>query len=425
MVMRTTKGSPVSSPTTLHDLPDKLLELILLRLTSPLWLVRAAATCKRWRRVAANPNFLRHIARPPHLVAGHYHYYRHHSKHHPNRLAFVPSPTAAFGANTRRFSLEYLPGGSSPWELIDSHRSLLLLAKARSAHRRRSFPDLVVCEPVTRRFKLIPRMEEMKHQHCLAVFLHDHHYPTTMDARACSSMSTYRVICVVYIECDGVSNGLGAVRACVFDPNRSTRRSTWNQRPHATRWYMVKPSRAMARCGVHLRGTDSVRFLGHAARAWFWSITDDDTMLVLDECTAEFEILRLPECIRGSELRVVVDGDGDQYNGKLCVICLDRGNQLRVFATWRRDHGNGEWVLEKSLRLAAATAGLAGYKEGYFSNGSAAKVVTANTGAVTFTPAEETWMFSVDLKTMEVAHCKSVMSVAYPCELPWLPTLRA
>uniref|UniRef100_A0A0E0EQZ3 F-box domain-containing protein n=1 Tax=Oryza meridionalis TaxID=40149 RepID=A0A0E0EQZ3_9ORYZ len=248
MVRRSNSKSPAASPTRLGDLPDKLLEHILLRLASPVWLAHAAATCKRWRRIVTNNEFPFHHDCPlPDPVAGHYH-----SRRRPDgrrgRLTFAPSSSAAaLGVNARRhFSLDFLPGGCSSWEPVDSSASLLLLLAATSSTRRRFFPDLVVCEPVTRRYKLIPRMEEVKYQRCLGVFLQGC-YPGNVDkwGRAYTSMSSYRVTCVVYIEYNGVCDGTGTVRACVFDQNGS---NSWKRRP--ARWYMAKPSWYMAKCGV-------------------------------------------------------------------------------------------------------------------------------------------------------------------------------
>lgn len=197
--VRTKSKSPAVSPTTLGDLPDKLLEHILVRVASPVWLARAAATCKRWRRIVANDNFPFHMDhRLPNPVAGHYHSRRRpDGRDRSSRLiTFVPSSSAAaLGVDARRhFSLDFLPGGCSSWEPVDSSASLLLLLAATSSTRRRFFPDLVVCEPVTRRYKLIPRMEEVKYQRCLGVFLQGC-YPGNVDkwGRAYTSMSSYRV----------------------------------------------------------------------------------------------------------------------------------------------------------------------------------------------------------------------------------------
>ncbi|GJN35497.1 hypothetical protein PR202_gb24280 [Eleusine coracana subsp. coracana] len=59
---------------SIHDIPDDL-RLILLVLSSPLWIIRAASTCKRWRGIIAGEDgtFLR-LARSLHppAIVGHY-----------------------------------------------------------------------------------------------------------------------------------------------------------------------------------------------------------------------------------------------------------------------------------------------------------------------------------------------------------------
>uniref|UniRef100_M8C531 Uncharacterized protein n=1 Tax=Aegilops tauschii TaxID=37682 RepID=M8C531_AEGTA len=168
------KRSP-PRPTTLHEVPDKLLELILLHLSSPLWLIHAAATCKRWRRIIVDRRFLCNISNsdPSSVVAGDYH--NHASPVDGRRHVFVPS-SPALAVGSRHFSLDFLPaGGGTSWEIIDSCYSLLLLAKKKTGWRRHCLPDLLVCEPVTQRYRLIPRMEHMKYERCLTVFLHGCH----------------------------------------------------------------------------------------------------------------------------------------------------------------------------------------------------------------------------------------------------------
>ena len=56
------------------DVIDDVLLLILERIDSPVYLVRAASTCKRWHGLIADAGFLRRYrsAHAPSLVAGHY-----------------------------------------------------------------------------------------------------------------------------------------------------------------------------------------------------------------------------------------------------------------------------------------------------------------------------------------------------------------
>jgi hypothetical protein len=85
------KGTP--RPTKIGDLTDDLLELVLLSIRSPSFLVRAAATCKPWRRVIANAAFIRcfRCLHGPHVL-GHYHYMG-----EGDKTVFVPSLTPTRG----------------------------------------------------------------------------------------------------------------------------------------------------------------------------------------------------------------------------------------------------------------------------------------------------------------------------------------
>ncbi|KAF8772337.1 hypothetical protein HU200_005875 [Digitaria exilis] len=114
------------------DLPDDILELILLSLHSPLWVLWAASTCKRWR----HPRQTAHRI----LCPGHPH--------------FQHSPYAAV-VDARHFSLNFVPARSNEcrWTIKDSHGSLLLLYSEEPMSRHR---DLIVCEPLTRRRVVIP-----------------------------------------------------------------------------------------------------------------------------------------------------------------------------------------------------------------------------------------------------------------------------
>ncbi|RLN29622.1 hypothetical protein C2845_PM05G01830 [Panicum miliaceum] len=112
-------------PRSVHDLPDDLLRLILRCLDSPLWLVRAACACRRWRRAGS--------LHPP-AVAGHYHV------RSCRPLAFVPSPPIDGG----RFSLDFLPI-TKDWG-----------------------PNLIVCDLLTRRYQGIQHPSEKQLDYAFA-----------------------------------------------------------------------------------------------------------------------------------------------------------------------------------------------------------------------------------------------------------------
>lgn len=82
---------------------------------------------------------------------------------------------------------------------------------------RHCFPDLVVCEPLTRRYRLIPRLEEMKHHRCIGAFLRRDHYH-----HVCSRMPvpTLKVFVALYEGYAGVSADLGTATAFVFGSER-------------------------------------------------------------------------------------------------------------------------------------------------------------------------------------------------------------
>ncbi|GJN34198.1 hypothetical protein PR202_gb22842 [Eleusine coracana subsp. coracana] len=167
------RNQPSSAePTGINDLTDDLLDVVLLGLDSPVCLVRAASTCKRWCRVVSDAAFLRRFRSlhpPRHL--GHFYnvnnddlpcsfgWWYHWPKEPP---VYVPTP-ASTDAGIKSLSIDFVPFVGGPPEIVDS---LLLLLKEK---RREPFPncgccddiadyfipDLVVCEPSTRRYQKI------------------------------------------------------------------------------------------------------------------------------------------------------------------------------------------------------------------------------------------------------------------------------
>lgn len=134
-----------------NAIPDDVLQRVLLRLESPICLLRAASTCKQWRRMVTDAGFLRRLCalhKPP--VAGCYY-----NRNLFFRPRFEPSPLAA-AVDGSYFSLDFLPSNNvSYWRIRDSRGSLLLVDRHDSKD---GSVDMIVCEPLTWRYQIIPPM---------------------------------------------------------------------------------------------------------------------------------------------------------------------------------------------------------------------------------------------------------------------------
>ncbi|BAT07585.1 Os09g0341500, partial [Oryza sativa Japonica Group] len=424
-----------TTTTTVDDVPDHLLQDILLCLGSSACLVRAAYACKRWRRVVTAAGFLdafRSLHGATHHVAGHYHtvddaYDRQAAPgafpDGGRSFVFVPSDELADTDRRRFSSLDFLPDCESgySWELADSRGGLLLLTKMKqrtgdgSPARRHcfTFPDIVVCEPLTRCHQGILCPPDLSGYQCLGVFLLD----GDGDGGRIG-MSNFKVICALYDRyLLNYILPLSETLACTFTSGSGG--GGWRL-PHST-----------AAGGdvtlEHVR-LDATSFVGRANGRVYWEIEGDEggDMLVLDETTAGFSLVTFPENVRESydkrTFRIIAGGDGVAMRVVRVI-----NNDLKVFAQL---DGDGEWVLEKRVWLPAAARGLPGYDEGYFQeqNGEAI-VVAASAAYVLLTPpVEDTWLFSVELETMAVERWherNKYAGVAYPCELPWPRALQA
>nr|CAB3456823.1 unnamed protein product [Digitaria exilis] len=335
-----------SLPTSVHDLPDELLDRVLLGLGSPLDLVRAAATCRRWRRAIADESFLGRshdlhgapcVAAPEHVTGV--------LRWPPKKPAtFVPSSPAVADAS-RLFSLDflYVPPAEADRprrtyyyysstrhnrvrhnrcrEIIDSRGSLLLLTNEpwrEHIDRRRWSPDFIVCEPVSQRYPGILRPVDLSHLPLLGAFLFDgggrgrrHH-----------------------VKLQGPLRVLRARQAAL---------PIW----HATGVATVGDVEVPLMETIHLAGRSGGRV--------YWGI-EDGTVLVLDESTLKFSVLTFPAQMQGTYRRTSFRVIGGAVSGEDGVrVVRVHGEDLEVFG---KLPDSGEWVMEKSVGLRDAMARL-------------------------------------------------------------------
>ncbi|KAK3124548.1 hypothetical protein QOZ80_7BG0588220 [Eleusine coracana subsp. coracana] len=363
--------------------PDGTLRRIFERIDSPVSLLRAAATCKRWH-IIASPTFLRryrsaHPARA--FVAGAYfndstllsslmppiRSVAHSSssslvdaKQARDRPSFVP---ASPSVDARKFSLDFLPDDSddAAWTVFDSHGSLLLHNRTRiglSSAAAAVFPDMFVCEPATRQYKRIPRpppkflsksINNIDNSYTDAYLIEG----GNGTADCIISMSNFKVLCVFH--------GVFSHYTVTFTAGATT--DSWRSSAPPTPTKISWPSYAKASASMPTSypATRSLSSGHWAAR--------------------EAHVFKRVE--------------------------------------------DGDWALDKSVVLPEATRGLPGYKPEFFE--SPMNILTRGPGFVVLSPqVVERWLVSVDLETMEVSPAEEEMGVmVYGCALPWPPALNA
>ncbi|CAL4898335.1 unnamed protein product [Urochloa decumbens] len=420
----------------MDDLIYDILFLILQLIDSPVFVVRAACTCKRWRRVIVDAAFLRRF-RSVHassLVAGDYF---NGSKLLPSlmglgprlmdRPSFVPAAAAAsLSIDARHFSLDFLStgggGGAADWIVFDSRGSLLLLYRMEHDGKNSSdgFPDIVVCELSTRRHRRIPpppywkKLISCQYRGC---YLVDGEADI---AGGCIGMSNFKVLCVFqhYIipQLD-LCTGTAIFTVCSAGADLS---SSWrNEIPRLT-------------VGSAVDGIDQnvyieeMHDLGQAGGSWYFYMQGRN-LIVLDGGTGEFSHSVL--------LPTLENWDGAAFDlhvrsNKFCIADGHDGEPrfLSVFDATMKVYArpdSGEWMLEKSILLSEATRSLPGYKDEFFSQPM--NILTRGLGYVILSPKTlDKWLISVDLETMQVALAEEDMgTMVYRCEVPWPPVLNS
>ncbi|CAL4898311.1 unnamed protein product [Urochloa decumbens] len=361
---------------------DDVLDLVLEQVDSHVSLIRAAAVCKRWRRAIADAAFLRRYRslRAPPVAVG----YRNGFDDRYSSVGPVFAPSAAPSVvDARHFSLDFLPGDAASWELVDSRGSLLVLWQAYFS------AEIVVCEPLTRRYKRIPPPADLNNYYRWRCYLID---GEADEAGGCIGMYNFRVVYMFTKRDDGNKHVV-----------MYTVGSSWSK----TNFDRITPS------------SNCLSPVGHGGGCWYF--VQGSALIVLDSSTGDFSSSELPP--------LVEDWDSHAEDGDF-FITNGRDSRLRIFTVFDGTMmvlvtlESGEWMLEKRVFLSEATCGLPGYDPFFFSIPQFVLMVGA--GYAILAPINSGWLFSINLETMEAASAVELMaSRVYGCELPWPPTLHA
>ncbi|KAL6846356.1 hypothetical protein ACP4OV_023804 [Aristida adscensionis] len=369
-------------------IPEEVLELILLRVVSVVSLVCAASTCKQWRRIVSDAGFRRRF-RSLHgrlTVAGYY-YAGAGSRFVPSPSPSIPSPSPSTTIGGRHFSLGFLPGDPRAWELTDSRGSLLLLDRER-CERSTRFVDLVICEPVTRRYETL--LSSSSCSLSTRAFILD---GESAEEGGGVSMSNFRVMCLLFHE------DQGRTEASVFTSSGSS-------------W----PVASVDNLWTHVIGitTGSIYLYKRGGK-----------LIAVDRNTAEFlPIGVLPDGAaedRDGRMRsrsVTVTAGRD--DGEPRIVVGEAVCNIKVFARLQLEGGGREWALERSIQLGTVMFGHP--RLWYFSQPVSIFVYRAGTVLIV---SQFMGCIRLDIETAEIELVTNPNEgPAYPCELPW-PTFHA
>ncbi|RLN23000.1 hypothetical protein C2845_PM07G14890 [Panicum miliaceum] len=287
-------------------------------------LVRAALTCRAWRRaVASSPSFRRRFraVHPPPLLG--LFFEAPGPVQTPNTPAFptfVPArrrdrdlTAAVRGGDFFLTSLEDLPDEGPCWYIVDRCRGCVLLVNWDD-------DSLVVFNPLTRQiedvFDLGP--EDM--------FDDSRGHYAQLNPRLLFSdedPTSFRVVLLVHDEC--------RIRATVFSPD------TWEWL--VLPWVDVPASSGDDVCWIQQEdGMQANGFL-------YWVYEDKRYLVSLDTATMEFCVTELPHCLRDSTFDI-----GETKDGATCIVYSDQLN-VGVLMHTRDDDGVEKWVLDRVVPL--------------------------------------------------------------------------
>ncbi|CAL5056364.1 unnamed protein product [Urochloa decumbens] len=384
-------------------LGDADLEEILLRLPSAADLARAAQlVCRRWRRVASGPAFLRRFRRlhPPQLlgffVCKGGRPYRYDALDRsplpvldPTFLPVDPPSLSVGGAiaRCRDFSLTSLPSVDY-WSLADSRDGLLLFCsscdRSINGHHldlpdRRDIPKhFAVCNPLSGHSVLLPAPDA-------DLYLVSYYLGAALvisDKDEGDSLSFEVLIATFFHK---------GPRLCVFSSNSQE--------------WTVLPCPDTKK--LYIFGMPWIDDGAHASGRMYWVVHDwemeSEHILVLELQTKKFSTINLP-----------CSGMCEKYDSNIKVMRSKGDNDLRVVAMvrstctlhfWRHDRSRsakGRRLKEDVVKFLSADGVVDLLMGGvaYCNNAMALRIIDAGEGFVFIKHNETPWVFVLNLKEM-------------------------
>ncbi|TKW15239.1 hypothetical protein SEVIR_5G224300v4 [Setaria viridis] len=394
-----------SSTTTVAALGEDILLEIFLRLPCLATLVRAALTCRGWRRaVASSPAFHRRFRQlhpapllgllfnPPGPVQ---------DPELPAFPSFVPTrgtdrdqAAAVRGGDFFLTSLQERSGVHNGWDIHDCRGGYVLLANGDQE-------TMAVVNPLVRRSE---RFLDFGHKDTL-----EGHRACGIVHRACLLCSdedptSFRVIIIAHDK--------SRVRATVF----SSETGEWSVR----RWVHIpaRPRRGRGERWILNSNMQANGFL-------YWVSKNRKYMVTLDTATVDFSVNELPIFLQNRHCTFVV---GEMKNGEACIVYAIN---FTVGVLFRRTESDGvdRWVLDRAELLETQLGRVLGE---VMENYNEVEVVAVRDGFAYLATTESlndsgtpSWFLSLCLETMilEKLFQRTYDSSVHPYVMPWPPSL--
>ncbi|KAK3125344.1 hypothetical protein QOZ80_7BG0603610 [Eleusine coracana subsp. coracana] len=324
------------APLPLPTVTDEILEDILLRLPTPTDLARASTACASFRRIITDRSFLRRfrVLHPPPLLG-----FVNRQGFHPAEPPHPSAPLAGALAGAADFSYTFVPTGRwiEPWRARDVRQGRVLIecvpeftvADAEKFSLRDL--ELAVCDPLFRRYVLLPSIPEGLTAPLARPFDFESFLaPTAED----EDETSFRVICTAWNDT--------TLFAFVF----SSITGEWN--------LAASPSFSSLDTSPphYYNEFTSFCFVGNCI---YWTRPWVDKLLVLDSLSMEFSVVN---SVPSSNLR--------QDNLKSHVVAGENETPLILFLSDRNEDVSGDhlhiaklnvsepadqWKLEKIIPL--------------------------------------------------------------------------
>ncbi|VAH07198.1 unnamed protein product [Triticum turgidum subsp. durum] len=244
----------------------------------------------------------------------------------PSASASASASAPAFQpltSSSPRLSLDFIPPGFS---LFDSHLGLLVLLKETEPYSYLKHPQILVCDPVSRRTALLP------------------------PGMVTCTFSKLVSVVILSRDADGPAGSGLCFRAAVVTLEDTTLRAfVATFRDGKCHWECLL--RSQARCNVDQLERHCVR----ASRYLIWHIRDEGAVLTFDPETLEFGFVLAPPALDMGD-HFVKYRVGVMPDGRFCFgsMSMDHENlELRVLGPEPKD-GQNVWVLEREVCLLQA-----------------------------------------------------------------------